>query len=1817
MSIRKLAPTNRLRYVKNPPKGTTPHAPSTFASLMNRERPSISAYSSRRNCPPRPPESLRTLVDICRWRADGDPDVVATTFLLDGEDELDEITNAGLDQRARAIAAHLIARGAQGKPVLLVFNPGLDFIASVIGCMYARAIAVPVYPPDPMRMHRTLPRLQAIVRDAQAEFLMSHEPILGGESGLLWEVCGDGTLPIERIDPAEAAQWQPSKFDPNEVAVLQYTSGSTGTPRGVMLSHANIRYNLLITQDNFDYEGVVGVAWLPPYHDMGLIAGVLQPFFSGRHVVLMSPLDFVQRPVRWLRAISKYRGTTSAAPNFGYELCFRKISDDDCEGLDLSSWTVAVTGAEPVRADTVDRFCERFAPYGFRREAFAPSLGMAEATLLASTLPHLSGPTIRTFSQRALEEQHGVEVPPLSDQSRRIVGCGRALPGGEIVIVDPETRLELPQGEVGEIWLKSPNVGLGYWNRPEETAATFNGRLADDPKRGPYLRTGDAGFFHSSEVQQDGPELFVTGRLKELIILAGRNFFPQDIESTMYAAHDAAKTDGGAAFSIEVDSEERLVIVQEVLRPKRQDLEAMLQTLRAALAEDHQLSPHALVLIPAGTIPKTSSGKTQRRGAREMYLEGTLPVLAAWHADQSFDTTSAAVAADPPQTEVERELACMWSDLLGISTIRRQDDFFSLGGQSLRATQLLTHIADRWGIQFDLRTLFMNGQLSALAKVIEAAGTSSTASAAQSNYTAIPQTAESHAEPLPLSFAQHRLWFLEQFEPGLPMGRVPLTLKLEGPLQVELLQQALARVVARHEALRTVFAQEDAGPVQRVLPEGEVEFHQLDLSKLDANEQARQLADQSQRVLERPFDLSTGPLLRILVARQSADLWEVRIVLHHIICDGWSLEVLLRDVAAAYTALVHRSEPQLPPLSIQYPDFAAWQQSQDAEGRLSAGLEYWKQRLDGAPDWLDLPTDFPRRITQEVRGATQSALVPPEVAARVEKLSVQRNLTPFAIYLAAFQAMLARYSGSHDLCVGVPVAGRSHIDLENLIGCFLNTVVVRADLSDNPTVSALFEQLRNHLPEDLSHADVPFEKLVEALAVHRHAGRLPLVQTLFLFQTLQGHPERVGDLRLRKVDVDYRPLAAYDLTLVMEPRGKEMTATLAYNQELYTDETAARLLDSYLTLVAAMTLHADLHLAELPLPTPSHRSLMLGGWNDTDRAPEGSQLVHDLVAAQAARTPDSVAVIADDGQLTYQELQGRVCQFAQYLKCQGIGPGDRVGLHLERNTSMIPAMLGVLQSGACYVPLDPDYPEQRLARMIDDAQLRLIISSSAHLGLLPKSETPVVFLDEQQAAIDAQPRKPVEAKLDPTSLAYMIYTSGSTGQPKGVMIPHAAVVNFLRSMAREPGMQQGETLLAVTTFSFDIAVLELMLPLSVGGRVVVAQRTDLVDAEKMHKLAAENHVDVMQGTPSTFRMLLSAGWQPAPDLKVLCGGEPMPPDLARQLLAGGCDLWNMYGPTETTIWSTVEHVSEVGDAIPIGHPIDNTQCYVLDEDRRLVPPGVPGELYLGGLGVAAGYWQRPDLTAERFVADPFAAESGSMMYATGDRVRWRHDGVLEFFGRRDHQVKIRGYRVELGDIETALNAHPQIGEAVVDVRDARLVAFMIPQASGNGTELPTPAQLQEFLAEQLPEYMIPTAMVFLETMPRTPAGKVNRQALPDPGREQMATSEGYVAPRTDLEAQIASIWAEVLGIEKVGVQDNFFELGGHSLLATQVMSRLQTQFRLEIPLRQLFDRPTVATLAELIVASELEHAGPNLDALLDELEAMSDDEVQQQIRRTN
>ncbi len=1010
----------------------------------------------------------------------------------------------------------------------------------------------------------------------------------------------------------------------------------------------------------------------------------------------------------------------------------------------------------------------------------------------------------------------------------------------------------------------------------------------------------------------------------------------------------------------------------------------------------------------------------------------------------------------------------------------------------------------------------------------------------------------------PLSFAQQRLWYLDQLEPGSAAYHLPLAVRLQGPLNVAALEEACAQIIKRHESLRTIFAVVDGEPVQRIMPPAPFK---LEMESLQQFAPALREAEVRRRVREearRPFDLATGPLLRVKLYRLAEQEHVVFVCMHHVISDGWSRGVFLKEMAEFYRAFASGRTVTLPELPIQYVDFAQWQRNWLQGEVLEKQLAYWKKQLAGLTT-LQLPTDRPRPPVQTYRGARQSFTLPPALANALREFSQRESVTLFMTLLAAFQTLLHRHAQQPDIVVGTPIANRTRAETEGLIGFFANTLVMRCDFSGDPTFRELLQRVRETALGAYAHQDLPFERLVEELQPERDLSRSPLFQVMFILQNtpkrpMADHP----DLTVTVLDSE-GGTAMFDLTLSLtEAEDGSLSGYLEYNTDLYEGVTMARWLARFHTLLAGILAAPDQPVSRLPLLPPAEREQVLLEWNAT-QADYPDRCLHELLAAQVAATPQAIAVIFEQQELTYEELNTRANQLAHHLRSLGLQPEELVGICVERSLDMVVGLLGILKAGGAYVPLDPAFPPERLAFMVKDAGLRILVTQSTLLESLPEHNAELVCLDTDWPFIEDKPRSNPENVNTPEHLAYVIYTSGSTGTPKGVQISHKAVVNFLQAMRQRPGLAANDVLVAVTTLSFDIAGLEIYLPLLVGARVVIASREVASDGASLLELLRHSHATVMQATPATWRLLLAAGWQPGSGLKVLCGGEALPRELAAQLLERSASLWNMYGPTETTIWSTVHAVTESNAAIVIGRPIANTQVYILDRHLQPVPIGVVGDLYLGGDGLARGYWRRPELTAEKFIAHPFARTPGERLYKTGDLARYLWDGSIDFLGRSDHQVKVRGFRIELEEIEAVLSQHPAVQAAVVVARedspgDQRLVAYLINRAGQQATG----SELRNFLRLKLPDYMLPSAFVNLPAFPLTPNGKVDRRQLPPPqGAVVDEVRTTYVAPRTPMEELIVQIWRETLKIEHVGVHDNFFDLGGHSLLSMQVIARLQ------------------------------------------------------------
>jgi amino acid adenylation domain-containing protein len=1089
---------------------------------------------------------------------------------------------------------------------------------------------------------------------------------------------------------------------------------------------------------------------------------------------------------------------------------------------------------------------------------------------------------------------------------------------------------------------------------------------------------------------------------------------------------------------------------------------------------------------------------------------------------------------------------------------------------------------------------------------------------ASANTLTIPRR-EQHG-PRPLSFPQERLFLLDRIMPGLPAYNVPKLVRVPRTLDEELLRRAFERIVERHEILRTRIHLIDGSPAQEVAPLQPFELTVADLrGQPDADAAAQQLLAGLTR---RSFDLGGDVLLRAGLVHVAADEDLLLVVFHHAGSDYASTGVLFSELDAIYTALALGRDPELPELPIQYADFAEWQREQLTGEQMEELVEYWSEKLTGAPERLDLPADRPRPSTQSYRGEILEFKIDQPLAAALHELARRAGVSLFMVLLAGFDTLLHRYTSVDDLVVGVPVSGRHHDEVQSLLGYFSNTLAVRCDLSGDPAFSELLARVKTTMLEAQIFQELPFEKVVEVLNPERAQSHSPIFQVLLGFENAPSKAPTLGGASLHVLPVPGWEWSRFDLSIVLgEEHDGSLRVDVEYATDLFDAATIARLVEHLRTLLQGAADNAGCRLSELPILREAERRKLLSEWNQTSR-PYDRRCLHELFCAQASRTPDNVAVADARERITYGELERRSNQLSRELQRLGAGPGTLVGICLERSVDLVVALLGALKSGAAYVPIEPTYPPQRQEFMLADAQAPVLITQERFLGTIDPRGAHVVCIDRDRELIATQSAQALDVAGDPEHPAYVIYTSGSTGQPKGVEITHRSVANLIAYMRERPGIGPHDVLANLTTPAFDLSVPDWYLPLTSGARLVLVPREATLDGVDLADWLARTGATFVQATPTTWQLLVDAGWKGSPDLKIVCGGEALPRALAEDLLTRGAALWHMYGPTETTVWSSVLELRPGEGPLPLGGPIANTSFYVLDANRQPVPIGVPGELYIGGEGVAVGYHERPELTAEKFIDNPFeqddsgAAQSGragsragaspaGRLYRTGDLLRWRENRTLEFHGRIDQQVKLRGFRIELGEIEAVLDAHHHVGSSVAIVRedapgDQRLVAYVVPAAE----QPPEHEELRRLLKTKLPPFMVPSAFVTLDSFPVTANGKLNRAALPAPDGARPDLARTYAPPQTPVEATLASVWREVLGVDRVGIDDDFFDLGGHSLLAVKMLARVQEALGLDLYLGRVFEHSTIRALAAVISAELLDREDcDELTALLAEVEA--------------
>ncbi len=1300
---------------------------------------------------------------------------------------------------------------------------------------------------------------------------------------------------------------------------------------------------------------------------------------------------------------------------------------------------------------------------------------------------------------------------------------GRPVANTQVYILDAHGE-PVPVGVTGELYIGGAGVARGYLNRPELTAERF----LDDPFSGGRMyRTGDLGRWLS-----DG-NIEYLGRNDFQVKIRGFRIELGEVESRI-AGH--AEVRDAAVLAREDETGDKRLVAYYVGA-------AEADVLRASLAEGLPEYMIPSVFVRMDALPLTPNGKLDRKALPAPEFEAA--------ASRGFET---------PVGVVETALAGIWSAVLGVERIGRGDNFFEMGGHSLRAVQVISRVRQVLNIEATLGDLFARPVLADFARGLE--------TAVHAELPAIVP-AERGAE-VALSFAQQRLWFLEQLGSAGRAYHMPTRLRLRGELDRDALVRALDRIVERHEALRTTFHSVDGQPVQRIAPASGFALVQHDLcGRADAEAELRQIVVEESGAA---FDLEHGPLVRGRLVRMAADDHVLLVTMHHIVSDGWSMGVLTNELSTLYTAFQSGAADPLAPLPVQYADYAAWQRKWVDGDVLQQQVDYWKTTLSGAPELLELPTDHVRPLVQSHAGAALGLELDGELTAGLKALSQRHGTTLFMTLMAAWATVLSRLSGQDDVVIGTPTANRGRKEIEGLIGFFVNTLAVRMDLGGAPTVAELLGRVKERALGAQDHQDIPFEQVVELVQPARSMAHSPLFQVMFTWQNNPKGSLELPGLKLGSVGAAAHTTAKFDLSLDMQEAGGRIIGGVTYATALFEQATIERYLGYLRMVLEAMVADEQQTVDRLTLLPAAERTQVLESFNATALEYPTDACMHELFEAQVERTPNATAVMHAAGSLTYAELNARANRLAHHLREGGVGPDTRVAICMERTPEMVVGLLAVLKAGGAYVPLDPAYPADRIAYMLQDSAPRAVLTQPSLSSLFDGMDVPVLDLTAD-AAWATRPETNVErSDLRADHLAYIIYTSGSTGMPKGVMLEHGNAVNFLAWAAANFDAQALERTLFATSLNFDLHVFECFAPLTVGATLQLVKNA-------LELPATEAGVSLVNTVPSAMKALVETDGVPATVRTVNLAGEPLKRVLVEQIFAktGVERVCNLYGPSETTTYSTWVEMDRAGGFIPhIGRPVANTQVYILDAHGEPVPVGVTGELYIGGAGVARGYLNRPELTAERFLDDPF---SGGRMYRTGDLGRWLADGNIEYLGRNDFQVKIRGFRIELGEVESRIAGHAEVRDAAVLARedetgDKRLVAYYVGAAESE--------VLRASLAEQLPEYMIPSVFMRMDALPLTPNGKLDRKALPAPELDTSANE--YEAPAGEVEEALAGIWSAVLGVERIGRHDNFFDLGGHSLRVVQLVARVRQVLGAEVALADVFSHPTLEGFAARVQA---------------------------------
>ena len=1665
------------------------------------------------------------------------PNAVAVVF------EGQQLTYNELNCRTNQLAHYLQSLGVKADELVgICVERSLEMIVGLLGILKAGGAYVPLDPEYPLE------RLSFMLEDAAVNVLLTQQKLinklpehqaqlicLDADWELIFQFSRDNLI---------------TDIQATNLAYVIYTSGSTGQPKGVMLSHSNLSNHMFWMQETFPLTRADRVLQKTSFSFDASVWEFYAPLLVGGQLLIAQPGGHTDSDYL-LKTIAQQQVTTVQLVPSLLQMLLEQGGIENCQLLKR-----VFCGGEIL-------------PVALQEKLFSQ---------LNVNLCNLYGPTeccIDVTFWNCQREMYGQRIP-----------IGRPIFNTQIYILDSNLQ-PVPVGIPGELHIGGAGLARGYLNRPELTQEKFIPNPFSNYPDSRLYKTGDlARYLPDGNIEYLGRidnQVKIRGfriELGEIETVLTQN--PQVQSSVIIACEDTPGNKRLVAY----------IVPQKDATPTPNELR---QFLKEKLPE--YMIPSAFVILES--LPLTPNGKIDRRALPEP--------------EQSYERTDKFIL---PRNPIEEILVTIWSEVLKVKQVSINDNFFELGGHSLLATQLISRIRTNLQIEIPLRSLFAAPTIEELGQQIQ--------QLQQQDLTlsAPPILPRGEQSELLLSYAQTRLWFLDQLETNSAFYNIPVALRLQGHLNQAALIQSLEEIIQRHEALRTNFVNVNGQPTQVIQTVTNWTVSVINLQHLSPEEQEIAATNLVKGESFKPFDLANEALVRAtLIVLNNNEYW-LLLCLHHVISDGWSMGVFIEELTALYNAYNQGQPSPLKPLPIQYADFAVWQRQWLQGEVLENQLNYWQKQLADAPTFLPLPTDKPRPVIQTFTGAYQEFQLSLELTQKLTQLSQQQGVTMFMTLLAVYGTLLYRYTGQSDILIGTPIANRNRREIESLIGFFVNTLVMRTDCSENPSFQELLMRVREMSLGAYAHQDLPFEMLVEALQPERNLSHTPLFQVMFV---LQNTP--LSEVEMSGLTVNSLPLegetAKFDLTLSMQNTETGLMGVWEYNTDLFNSETIERMNGHFMTLLEGIIANPRERVSQLPLLTKVEQQQLLIDWNNTEVDYPDDKCIHQLFEEQVERTPNAVAVVFEGQQLTYNELNCRTNQLAHYLQSLGVKADELVGICVERSLEMIVGILGILKAGGAYVPLDPEYPQERLNFMLEDSQVKVLVTQAKLVESIPQHQAQLICLDTDWEKIAQNITSNPESGVKPDNLTYIIYTSGSTGKPKGVLVNHANVVRLFAATDSWYHFNSQDVWTLFHSYAFDFSVWEMWGALLYGGRLVIVPYLVTRSPELFYELLCQEKVTILNQTPTAFRQLIQAEESLKGDISpllrevgkdsvtetdlslrlVIFGGESLEINSLQPWFDRHGDqfpqLVNMYGITETTVHVTYRPLSMAdvnSTASVIGRPLPDLQVYLLDQYLQPVPVGVPGEMYVGGAGVAKGYLNRPELTTERFISSPF--EHSNKLYKTGDLARYWPNGELEYLGRIDNQVKIRGFRIELGEIEALLASHPQIWETVVLVwddttGDKRLVAYIVPQSEITITI----DEIRQFLKAKLPDYMVPNAFVILAALPLTANGKIDRRALPPP-ESGSEVSDKYVAPRTPMEEILATIWSEVLKVEKVGINDNFFELGGHSLLATQLVAQIRDRLKVELPLRQLFNTATLAELAQGIEQLKQQKSAPIVPAIL-------------------